>query len=44
MEMGRIIQNTFRYLNSDLVNLKYIAIENYDHYKEQYDVKALFSI
>ena len=42
--MGRIIQNTFTYLDSDLVNLKCTAIENYDHYKEQYGVKALFSI
>ena len=29
-------------LDSDLANLKYTAIENYDHYKEQYDVNSLF--
>ena len=29
-------------LDSDLANLKYTATENYDHYKEQYDVNSLF--
>ena len=29
-------------LDSDLANPKYTAIENYDHYKEQYSVNSLF--
>ena len=29
-------------LDSDLANLKYTAIENYDHYKEQYGLNSLF--
>ena len=29
-------------LDSDLANLKYTAIEHYDHYKEQYSLNLLF--
>ena len=29
-------------LDSDLANLKYTAIENYYHYKEQYGLNSLF--
>ena len=29
-------------LDSDLANLKYTAVENYDHYKEQYCLNSLF--
>ena len=29
-------------LDSDLANLKYTAVENYDHYKEQYGLNSLF--
>ena len=41
--MGRIISYRLP-SDSDQAYLKYTAVENYDHFKEQYGVTALFSI
>ena len=41
-EQNNLISLDVLPLDSDLANLKYTAVENYDHYKEQYDLNSLF--
>ena len=41
-EQNNLISSDELPLDSDLANLKYTVVENYDHYKEQYGLHSLF--